>query len=58
MTLGAPWVTSWTSRYGPGAVTATGSILFGLGMVLASFGTQVCVHAHPDVGSHTCVLFL
>jgi uncharacterized membrane protein YedE/YeeE len=41
MTLGAPWVTSWTSMYGPGIVTVTGSVLFGLGMVLASFGTRV-----------------
>ena len=41
MTLGAPWATSWTSMYGPGIVTATGSVLFALGLVLASFGTRV-----------------
>jgi hypothetical protein len=55
MTLGAPWATSWTSRYGPAVVTATGSILFGLGMALASFGTQVGhgVYVLTQLSAHT-----
>lgn len=41
MTMGAPFVSAWTQAFSPRSVTLIGGFIFGLSMVLASFGTKV-----------------
>ena len=41
MTIGAPFVVAWAKLFSPRAVSFVGGIVFGLSLVLASFGTKL-----------------
>ncbi|KAI5456638.1 major facilitator superfamily domain-containing protein [Mariannaea sp. PMI_226] len=41
MTMGAPFVVAWSKRFSPRKVSFLGGIIFGLSMILASFGQQL-----------------
>ncbi|CAK7215301.1 hypothetical protein SCUCBS95973_002435 [Sporothrix curviconia] len=41
MTIGAPFVVAWAKRLTPFAVSFSGGIMFGLSLILASFGTRL-----------------
>jgi MFS family permease len=41
MKIGAPLTVAWTDKFGPRPVIFVGGLLFGLGSILASFGTSL-----------------
>ncbi|KAL1852681.1 hypothetical protein Plec18170_005815 [Paecilomyces lecythidis] len=41
MTIGAPFVVAWAKRFSPRAVSFAGGLVFGLALILASFGTTL-----------------
>ena len=42
MTTGAPFVVAWAKRFSPQKVSFIGGVVFGLSLILASFGTKLC----------------
>ncbi|CAM1507985.1 Fc.00g048330.m01.CDS01 [Cosmosporella sp. VM-42] len=41
MTMGAPFVVAWAKRFSPQSVSFSGGVVFGLSLLLASFGTKL-----------------
>ncbi|KAI8654750.1 MFS domain-containing protein [Fusarium keratoplasticum] len=41
MTMGAPFIVAWAKRFSPHRVSFVGGIVFGLSLILASFGTRL-----------------
>ncbi|RSL58790.1 hypothetical protein CEP53_006046 [Fusarium sp. AF-6] len=41
MTMGAPFIVAWAKRFSPLRVSFVGGIVFGLSLILASFGTSL-----------------
>ncbi|KAH7308635.1 major facilitator superfamily domain-containing protein [Stachybotrys elegans] len=41
MTMGAPFAVAWAKRFSPFLVSLVGGVIFGLSLVLASFGTRL-----------------
>ncbi|KAJ5281797.1 hypothetical protein N7478_007169 [Penicillium angulare] len=61
MTAGAPFTTAWTKQYSPRAVVCSGSIIYAVALVLASFSQslwQFILTQGVLVGVGTCMTYM
>jgi MFS family permease len=61
MTIGAPFAVAWAKRFSPQRVSLAGGVVFGLSLLLASFGTSMW-HFHLTqgllLGLGTCLSYM